>query len=63
MICSNPLYYLRTYFTNDTDINECSNSNGGCEHECQNLPGSFQCQCNAGYELEINNFNCRGKKS
>ena len=25
------------------DLNECERQNGGCEHECLNTVGSFQC--------------------
>ena len=32
------------------DINECQTDNGGCLQKCDNLPGSFQCSCNHGYE-------------
>jgi hypothetical protein len=27
----------------DTDLNECERQNGGCEYECLNTVGSFQC--------------------
>ena len=33
------------------DVNECLNKNGGCDQRCVNSPGSFNCICNAGYEL------------
>ncbi|XP_022825719.1 sushi, von Willebrand factor type A, EGF and pentraxin domain-containing protein 1 isoform X1 [Spodoptera litura] len=34
-----------------TDINECSENNGGCDQKCINTPGNFSCACNIGYEL------------
>ncbi|KAK7500671.1 hypothetical protein BaRGS_00008246, partial [Batillaria attramentaria] len=40
------------------DINECSFSNGGCDHECQNSPGSFTCACRPGYELHEDGRTC-----
>ncbi|CAI9723784.1 epidermal growth factor-like domains 6 isoform X1 [Octopus vulgaris] len=33
------------------DINECSKSNGGCQHICNNTQGSYHCQCKLGYKL------------
>ncbi|KAJ7327685.1 dendrite reproteinration [Desmophyllum pertusum] len=32
-----------------TDINECAVSNGGCDQQCTNTPGSYQCSCRLGY--------------
>ena len=29
------------------DIDECSDNNGGCEHNCVNKPGTFQCKTNS----------------
>ncbi len=42
------------------DINECSNSNGGCSHTCFNLPGSFQCRCPIGSSLAADKKTCTG---
>lgn len=33
------------------DINECAASNGGCSHTCINNQGSYQCQCEDGFNL------------
>ena len=44
-------------------MDECLIRNGGCEHECTNLIGSFVCSCNDGYELDTNSFNCTSKRS
>lgn len=43
-----------------TDIDECMISRGGCEHECNNSIGSFECLCHSGYSLHLNGFNCTG---
>ena len=42
------------------DINECSANNGGCERECLNTPGSYQCRCESGLVLENDKKSCRG---
>jgi hypothetical protein len=36
------------------DVNECLGSNGGCgKHaRCVNVPGSFSCICDEGYESD-----------
>lgn len=34
--------------------------NGGCEHECVNVVGSFYCRCYSGFELAENGVNCIG---
>lgn len=43
------------------DVNECLAGNGGCEHECVNVAGSFYCRCHAGFELAENARNCIGQ--
>lgn len=43
-----------------TDINECQMSNGRCETACTNTDGSFECSCDAGFTLALDNFNCEG---
>ncbi|GIY99818.1 neurogenic locus notch 2 [Caerostris extrusa] len=37
------------------DVNECLDSNGGCDQRCINSPGSYNCLCNVGYELYTKN--------
>ena len=41
------------------DINECNDSNGGCNQTCTNTPGSYYCECNDGYTIE--DKGCIGK--
>jgi len=38
--------------TCETDINECSDGTDNCDENatCTNIPGSFTCECNPGYE-------------
>lgn len=40
------------------DINECSDSNGGCDHNCTNLDGSHECSCRDGFILSGDNRMC-----
>uniref|UniRef100_A0AAY5EKG6 Growth arrest-specific 6 n=1 Tax=Electrophorus electricus TaxID=8005 RepID=A0AAY5EKG6_ELEEL len=37
--------------TCENDVNECSNKNGGCDHECRNTMGSYHCSCHDGFTL------------
>ena len=45
------------------DINECQTNNGGCQHNCSNSVGSFQCSCLSGYALDSDDLRCSGKIS
>ncbi|ESO88628.1 hypothetical protein LOTGIDRAFT_234476, partial [Lottia gigantea] len=40
------------------DIDECATNNGLCEDKCQNEPGSYNCSCPEGSELQENGLNC-----
>ncbi|XP_050525579.1 tolloid-like protein 1 [Daktulosphaira vitifoliae] len=42
-----------------TDMDECSINNGGCQHECKNTPGSYECTCNNGFMLHENKHDCK----
>ena len=44
------------------DNNECNTDNGGCEHTCTNTPGSYECSCNTGYTLDLDDRGCSRKK-
>ena len=44
-------------------MDECLVNNGGCEHDCFNTIGSFECRCRRGYFLTTNGRNCVGKSS
>ena len=39
-----------------TDVNECLIDNGGCDQNCTNTNGSFQCSCSTGYNLCSNAY-------
>ena len=43
-----------------TDINECTNNNGGCNQTCTNTAGSYLCSCNTGYTLNTDDHACDG---
>ncbi|XP_070599693.1 signal peptide, CUB and EGF-like domain-containing protein 2 [Erythrolamprus reginae] len=41
------------------DIDECNNEfNGGCVHECFNIPGNYRCICYDGFMLAQDGHNC-----
>jgi hypothetical protein len=44
------------------DKKECDTDNGGCQHLCRELSGSYQCDCYPGYTLDSDNHNCSDKK-
>jgi hypothetical protein len=41
-----------------SDVNECLDGNGDCEHECINEPGSYRCACKPGFTLRTDNRTC-----
>ena len=46
------------FFSSNSDVNECSSGNGGCDQDCTNSVGSFQCSCNSGYSLAADGTTC-----
>ena len=42
------------------DIDECALDTDGCNQGCINTPGSFQCNCSEGYQLNEDGFTCDG---
>ena len=43
------------------DVNECATLNGGCEEECDDYVGGYQCSCTSpGTVLSKNNHTCSG---
>uniref|UniRef100_A0A8C9TQ82 Signal peptide, CUB and EGF-like domain-containing protein 3 n=1 Tax=Scleropages formosus TaxID=113540 RepID=A0A8C9TQ82_SCLFO len=41
------------------DIDECETEyNGGCVHECINIPGNYRCTCYDGFRLAHDGHNC-----
>ncbi|KAI4891035.1 hypothetical protein NFI96_013892 [Prochilodus magdalenae] len=43
--------YLSLSCTTAENVNECSEGNGRCDHECSNSMGSYHCSCRDGYSL------------
>ena len=43
-----------------TDVDECLDSNGGCNHTCTNIVGSYECGCWRGYFLSDDRHTCMG---
>ena len=44
------------------DFDECLNGGlNGCKQLCINTPGSFTCDCNKGYRLNIDQRTCDGR--
>ncbi len=54
--------YVVTLALYNADFDECEGEGTGnnCEQVCNNLPGNFDCSCDAGYD-PINSTHCRGK--
>lgn len=44
--------------TSCVDFDECSDNNGGCEHECDNTDTGYTCSCKPGYMLQSDNHGC-----
>ncbi len=43
------------------DVNECLTNKGGCAQICLNQPGSRECTCRDGYQLDSDSINCNGE--
>ena len=44
------------------DKDECSKDNGGCQQDCVNTFGSYECQCRSGFVLHDNKHDCKEGK-
>nr|XP_039272637.1 low-density lipoprotein receptor-related protein 2-like [Styela clava] len=45
--------------TQCVDKDECKVNKGGCQDECKNQPGSFECKCAKGSELQEDRKSCK----
>ena len=52
-----PIGYVQRYSGECVDEDECDFYNN-CQHSCVNTEGSFHCDCNEGYELADDLYNC-----
>ena len=48
---------MRTF----TDVDECQSDTDGCQHNCTNTDGSYECYCLDGYRLDTDNHSCTGE--
>ncbi|XP_052588775.1 bone morphogenetic protein 1 isoform X1 [Peromyscus californicus insignis] len=48
---------FKAHFFSDKD--ECSKDNGGCQQDCVNTFGSYECQCRSGFILHDNKHDCK----
>eukprot|EP00794_Sanderia_malayensis_P014521 gene14521-16026_t len=39
-------------------VDECQVNNGGCQHQCINKHGSYECRCQSGHFLDTNGKTC-----
>ena len=60
LLKNNQLQYEFVLLPRLIDVNECEESNGGCQHQCKNINGSYVCQCNKGFFLDGNGKTCSG---
>ena len=54
--------YTNNFFSKDVD--ECADMTlaSTCSQNCVNTYGSFECQCNSGFELAADGRTCNGKR-
>uniref|UniRef100_A0A5F9DI82 Signal peptide, CUB domain and EGF like domain containing 2 n=1 Tax=Oryctolagus cuniculus TaxID=9986 RepID=A0A5F9DI82_RABIT len=51
-----PVWFIPLF---SSDIDECENElNGGCVHDCWNMPGNYRCTCFDGFMLAHDGHNC-----
>lgn len=45
------------------DVDECADNNGGCQHQCTDTVGGYECSCKDGYSIDCDGHSCNGKYS
>uniref|UniRef100_A0AAZ3P244 Signal peptide, CUB and EGF-like domain-containing protein 3 n=1 Tax=Oncorhynchus tshawytscha TaxID=74940 RepID=A0AAZ3P244_ONCTS len=53
-ICQNTQASYKCTYIDECDIEY----NGGCVHECNNIPGNYRCTCHDGFNLARDGHNC-----
>lgn len=54
------MYFFFFFFL---EFDECVLIDHGCEHNCINTLGGFECSCKPGYELHSDGKHCEGNLS
>ena len=44
-------------------MDECDENNGGCEGDCSNFDGGYECTCPPGHVLSDNRHTCNGNQN
>ena len=52
---------LLALFTLFPEVDKCSTNNGGCDHDCVDTNGYYECQCSSGYRLSSDDKSCTGE--
>ena len=60
MYCRSCVQFMIGYCFILSDVDECSTNNGGCQHECINNVGSYECRCRSGFQISSNSRSCTG---
>lgn len=58
MLCVISSFFIIFCVFNPTDVDECSEGNGGCQQICVNMMGSYECRCREGFLLSDNQHTC-----
>lgn len=51
----------KQYYNDIEEFDECVLTDHGCEHDCTNTLGGYECSCKVGYELHSDGKHCEGK--
>ena len=43
------------------DVDECEEGTSGCQQDCNNTIGSYNCKCQPGYRLAEDGHMCNGR--